>query len=345
MIGDGVSSITVSDSGDRIAYVAETASGWGFWTVPVAGPAAAGVNVAPPFAPGEIPYFGIVLGEPSRALLFVYDTLAPALNLWSAPGAGPAAAGLYLVSTNPEGCTAFPAAVSSVARRIAYTFTCDTPVGNRTNQLWSVPFDGPEAAAVSLGGSFVEGGAIVSSSPSPDGTRIVFRADKLIDEKVELWSVPLEGPAGELVRLNPSLIAAGDVTTFDISPDGTRVGYVADATTNEVFGAWSVPISGPSTLAEPLVSGVVAFGGDVTDLRFTPDSATIVFRGDLSQDERFDLYATPADGSGGREQITNDSGIPGPDRSTGALSGIPPRRPPRRLHRRSERPIRSTSSL
>lgn len=317
VIGDGVTSVGLAESGDRIGYAAETSTGWGFWTVPVTGPAASGVNVAPPLAAGDSPYFGFLVGEPSRALLFVYDAATPTLKLWSAPAAGPAAAGLYLLSDPPAGCTPFPAGWSAATRRIAYSLTCASPVGNRRNQLWSVPFEGPEAAAVSLAGSFVEGGEILSSSPSRDGSHIVFRADRLVDQKVELWSVPIAGSAGELVRLNPSLVASGDVTSFDISPDGTRVAYVADGATNEVFSAWSVPIAGPSTLAEPLVSGIVATGGDVTDLAFSPDSATIVLRGDLSQDERFDLYATPADGSGGRDQITNDSSIPGPDRSTG----------------------------
>ena len=318
VIGEGVSSVTVGDSGDRIAYIAETASGWGFWTVPLAGPAAAGVNVAPPLAAGEIPYFGFVLGEPSRALLFVYDTLAPALKLWSAPGDGPAGAGLYLLSSNPPGCTAFPAAVSSASRRIAYTFTCATPVGNRVNQLWSVPFDGPEAAAVSLAGSFVEGGAIGTKSTSQDGSRMVFLADKLIDEKQELWSVPLAGPAGELVRLNPSLISAGDVTAFAISPDGGRVAYIADQEFNERFSAWSVPIAGPSTHALPLVTGTFV-GRDVTALDFTSNSAKVVFRADLTVDNRFDLYQVPANASAAQEQITNDSFPPGSTHSVGTL--------------------------
>ncbi len=323
VIGEGVTFFTVGDSGDRIGYVAETASGWGFWTVPVAGPAAAGVSVAPPFAPGELPYFGFVLGEPSRALLFVYDTVTPALKLWSAPAAGPAAAGLYLLSSNPAGCTAFPAAVSSAARRIGYIFTCDTPVGNRANQLWSVPFDGPEAAAVSLAGSFVEGGAISTMSSSPDGSRIVFLADKLTDERRELWSVPFAGPAGDLVRLNPSLIATGDATAFAISPDSARVAYVADQEINERFSAWSVPIAGPSTDAVPLVTGSFV-GRDVTNLAFTADSVKVVFRADLTVDNRFDLYSVPADGSATQDRITNDSSIPGPERSTGTLWKLHP---------------------
>ena len=55
--------------------------------------------------------------------------------------------------------------------------------------------------------------------------------------------MPLAGPAGAMVRLNPALVAGGDVeNAVDVSPDSTRVAYVADQTTNETFRAWSVPI-------------------------------------------------------------------------------------------------------
>ena len=174
------------------------------------------------------------------------------------------------------------------------------------------------AEAVSLAGSFVEGGAIGSKSSSRDGSRIVFLADKLIDEKQELWSVPFAGPAGELVRLNDSLIATGDVTSYAISPDGGRVAYIADQEFNERFSAWSVPIVGPSSHALPLVTGSIA-GRDVTHLAFAGDSDKVVFRADLTVDDRFDLYQVPANASAGEEQITNDSFPPGATHSVGSL--------------------------
>lgn len=324
VIGAGVSGSTLPAAGGRIGYLAETASGVGFWSVPVAGPAGSSVRLDFELGTDELLYGGLVVSA-SRIVLLIYNQTTPSVGLWSVPLDGPAAAGVYLLEASPTGCVAFLVAASSSTNRVAYALTCDTPVGDRTNQLWSVPMAGPASDSVSLGGSFVEGGAIQSFSTSPDGQYLVLRADKLVDERFELWSVPIAGPAGEMVRLNPALVAGGDVeNTIDISPDSTRVAYVADQTTNETFRPWSVPIGGPSTLAEPLVTGATAANADVTNLAFTPDSATIVFRGDLSQDERFDLYAAPADGSGGREQITNDSGIPGPDRSTGLLWRLHP---------------------
>jgi len=317
--GAGVSGSTIPAAGGRIGYLAETASGVGFWGVPVAGPAAASVRLDFDLTVEEQIYGGLVVSD-SRVVLLIYNTTTGAVRLWSAPLAGPAAAGVSLLDAAPPGCVAFLVAASAQAERIAYALTCDTPVGDRTNQLWSVPMAGPASESVSLGGSFVEGGAIQSFSTSPDGQYMVLRADKLVDERFELWSVPIAGPAGAMVRLNPALVAGGDVeSSFDISPDSTRVAYIADQTTNETFRAWSVPIAGPSTLAVQLVSGIVAAGSDVTGLEFTPDSASIVFRADISQNDRFDLYSVPADGSATQDRITNDSSIPGPDRSTGTL--------------------------
>ncbi len=193
------------------------------------------------------------------------------------------------------------------------------------DELWSVPMEGPASESVSLAGSFVEGGAISSFSISPDGQYLLLRADKLVDERFELWSVPIAGPAGAMVRLNPALVADGDVeNTFEISPDSSRVAYVADQGANEAFRAWSVPIAGPSAAAEPLVSGILAAGADVTNLEFTPDGTTIVLRGDLSVGDRFDLYSVPADGSAFQVRITNDSSIPGPTYSVGSTWGLHP---------------------
>lgn len=322
--GAGVSGSTLPAADGRIGYLAETASGVGFWSVPIVGPAAASVRLDFEIALDEAIYGGLVVSD-SRVVLLIYNTTTGVVRLWSAPLAGPAAAGVSLLDAAPPGCIAFLVATSASANRIAYALTCDTPVGDRTNQLWSVPMAGPASESVSLGGSFVEGGAIQAFSTSPDGQYLVVRADKLVDERFELWSVPIAGPAGAMVRLNPALVAGGDVeSSFDISPDSTRVAYIADQTANETFRAWSVPIAGPSTLAVPLVSGIVAAGSDVTGLEFTPDSASIVFRADLSQNDRYDLYSVPADGSAGQDRITNDASIPGPQYSVGSTWRLHP---------------------
>ncbi|MEO8198042.1 MAG: hypothetical protein ABI689_15095 [Thermoanaerobaculia bacterium] len=322
VIGGGVLGSTLPAAGGRIGYLAETASGTGFWSVPVAGPAAASVRLNLDLAADELVYGGLVVSA-SRIVLLIYNQTDDTVGLWSVPLAGPAASGVYLLEASPAGCFAFLVSASAGSNRVAYAMTCPTPVGERTNQLWSVPMAGPASESVSLAGSFVEGGAMTSYNASADGERLIFIADKLVDETFELWSVPVAGPAGELVRLNDSLITAGDVTRFAISPDGTRVAYIADQEINERFSAWSVPIVGPSTHALPLVTGSFS-GRDVTALAFTADSDKVVFRADLTVDNRFDLYRVPANASAAQQLITNDSHPPTPERSVGSSFRLHP---------------------
>ena len=303
--GAGVQFFYSSPSSGRVLYLAETAGGLGAWTVPSAGPAAASVRVDPGFASGDLPTALFLLGSPERAVLVFQDASEATMRIWSVPGEGPAGAGLYLLNATPAGCQTLPAAVSEAAGRVAYLHQCPTSSGAQYNQLWSVPLAGPAASAVSLGGAFVDGGGIASISNSADGAHIVFIADKVTLGKDELWSVPFAGPAGSLVRLSESGSSETDVTQFEISPDGARVAYLADSTINERFLAWSVPVVGPSTGTVPLTTTSSA-GRDVTTLEFTPDSGSVVFRADFEEDERWDLYRVPADGSEAEELLTND---------------------------------------
>jgi hypothetical protein len=317
VVGYGVLAVIEPEQGTRIGYIAETSTGFGFWSVPAAGPAAASLQLDPGLAVDELIYGGLVAPDGSRVALFIFNQTTEIASIWSVPLDGPAESGLFLLEAAPAGCLPHTGAVGSGF--LVYALSCDSPVGERTNQLWSVPLAGPANAALSLAGSFVEGGALDSLEISPNGAYLVLRADKLVDEKFELWSVPVAGPAGAMVRLNPALVADGDVEYgVAISPDSSRVAYVADQVTNETFRAWSVPIAGPSTEATPLVSGIVVANSDVRSLAFTPDGAKIVFRADLSENEQFDLYSVPADGSAIQDRITNDSSIPGPTFSVGS---------------------------
>ncbi len=309
VVGGGVSYFMVGATSGRVLYLAETAAGKGLWSVPAAGPAAAGVELDPTLATADVATAAFLIGSPERMILFYYDASQSTMRIWSAPSAGPAAAGSHLLEASPAGCTSSPAGVSLSTQRLAFVHTCPTSAGARDNQLWSVPLAGPAAAAISLGGGFVEGGGIRTLSASADGGHLVFRADKATLDKDELWSVPFVGPAGALVRLSLTGSAATDTQEFAISPDGTRVAYVADPVVNERFSAFSVPIEGPSTLSVPLVTADLA-GRDVTSVKFTPDGENVVFRADLDVDNRFDLYVVPADGSAAEEQLTNDGAFP-----------------------------------
>jgi hypothetical protein len=70
---------------------------------------------------------------------------------------------------------------------------------------------------------------------SPDGRYAVYLADQDTDGVLELYSVPLGGPAAAGIKLNGALVASGDVGFFRISADSGRVVYIADQDANEVF--------------------------------------------------------------------------------------------------------------
>ncbi|NOT30630.1 MAG: hypothetical protein HOP15_09315 [Planctomycetes bacterium] len=92
---------------------------------------------------------------------------------------------------------------------------------------------------------------------TPDGTRVVFRADLDADEVYGIYSALLDG-SQPYVRLNDPLTSTGDVLSFRLSWDGKRVIYMADPFANEVFELFSVPIdrsSSPVRLNQPPVGG------------------------------------------------------------------------------------------
>jgi Tol biopolymer transport system component len=89
-----------------------------------------------------------------------------------------------------------------------------------------------------------------------------------------------------------------------IAPDSSRVLYVADQDTDEVFELYSVPIGGGAAVR---LGPAMHAGGDVFTssfngpphraYAFTPDSARVLLVVDAEQDEVLELYSTPADGS------------------------------------------------
>ncbi len=314
--GTGVAFLRVPGSGTRVAYVAETAGGKQVWSVPAAGPAGANVRLDPGTVGSETIQNIQIRPDSAQVAIQFADTVAFTTRLFAVPLAGPAAAAVLLADANPGGCGAYIADFTPDSSRIVYASFCPVVSGFALNQLWSLPATGPPGAAVSLGGSFADGGTIRAMAISPDSQRVVFTADRLVDERVELWSVPVAGPAAALVRLNPSLVAGGDIQdNFRISPDSTHVAYIADQVSDERYFPYAVPIAGPAASAVSLYQGALAVAADASELAFTPDGSRVVFRFDLAVDERFDLYWAPTDGSAPQTRITNHGVPPAPARS------------------------------
>jgi Tol biopolymer transport system component len=142
-----------------------------------------------------------------------------------------------------------------------------------------------------LNGTLCPAGDVAEYAISPDGNRVVYRADQDADGVSELYSVPIGG--GTPTKLNGALVANGDVHDFAISPDGSRVVYRADQTTDGVDELYSVPIGGGTATK---LNGALVANGDVLDFAVSPDGSRVVYRADQTTDEVIELYSVPIGG-------------------------------------------------
>lgn len=164
------------------------------------------------------------------------------------------------------------------------------------DDVWSVPIGGGTAIRLRPAITLVGSGVSVSPAPpriSPDGQRVVFRANFSDLATLELWSARLDG-TGSVVKLNAPLAVGGDLTSFAISPDGSRVVYIADQAIDGSFTLYSVPITGGTPTR--LSAAVIPSGGDVLEFAVSPDGSRVVYRADHSVDTRDELYSVPLAG-------------------------------------------------
>src|SRR5262249_3552913 len=87
---------------------------------------------------------------------------------------------------------------------------------------------------------------------------------------------------------------------YAISPDSTRVVYLADEERNNRYELYSVPLDGG---APPIkLNATLPTGGNVEDgfdspFLISPDSTRVVYRADQAVNDRFVLLSVPLDGS------------------------------------------------
>src|SRR5690606_22875889 len=117
------------------------------------------------------------------------------------------------------------------SQRVAYCADQDT---DGLIELYTVALDEP-GQSVKLNSTLVEGGKVHSDYEfSSDGSFIIYRADQEEAETHELFRVDLDSP-GVTTKLNPTLVAGGDVEMFRLTADDSRVAYLAEQDTADVW--------------------------------------------------------------------------------------------------------------
>ncbi|WP_145216451.1 GEVED domain-containing protein [Planctomycetes bacterium TBK1r] len=92
--------------------------------------------------------------------------------------------------------------------------------------LFSIPLDGSQPPK-KLNGDFVDGGTIPRFAPflfSTDGQDLYYFADQLVDDKLELFVVPVDGRS-KASRINPSLPSDFDVSWTAVGATETGIAY------------------------------------------------------------------------------------------------------------------------
>ena len=167
---------------------------------------------------------------------------------------------------------------------------------DETFELFSVPIGG--GPAVRLSGDLTTLGDVDAFKINQLSDRVVYQADQNVFGDDELFSVSITG--GTPVQLNGEFAISGaanssDVIEFIISDNLNNVVFLADATTNDQFELFSVPILGGTPVR---VSGNLVDGGDVRfgQFDFSNFEQNVVYVADQNVDGVFELFTAPLSG-------------------------------------------------
>jgi hypothetical protein len=129
---------------------------------------------------------------------------------------------------------------------------------------------------------------------TPDGRRVVFGLDQETLGRDEVWSVPIEGPAGAAVKLSPAApLAAELLGILKLSEDGQFASFLFGVP-GEPHQVWSAPSDGSGPAFE--LHGAYPAGATGVQT-FGNSGHRVVFLADLAVAGRMELWSAPFDGT------------------------------------------------
>jgi len=293
--GAHVDSFGISSDSARVVYVAdEDVSGvHEIFSVPINGSSAPVRLNGPLVAGGDVIPQVDISSDSSRVVYVADEDVDEIRELFSVPIDG-SSAPVQLNGPLVAGGTVISGflSISSDSSRVVYSAD---EVTNEVFELFSVPLDGG-AAPVRLNGSLVAGGDVDYPSVwlAPDASRVVYRADEHTNDRLELFSAPIDGSSPS-VKLHPSLLFGQSVGQVRITPDSSRVVYVSNAIQSFKNELFSVPIDASS--APVKLNPTPVFNGDVLDFAIDPKGRSVLYKGNVLDADLFELFSAPIDGS------------------------------------------------
>ena len=165
-------------------------------------------------------------------------------------------------------------------------------------ELFQVNIASP-GVSVKLNGTLVSGGDVESFAITPDGTAVVYLANQNFNNVVEVFRVLFTNPQAS-VLLNPAFpnLSGKNVKKFAVTPDSTKVVYIANQETVSVDELFQVAFANPQLSSTKLNNSPMVSGGNVTDFVIAPNSASVVYRADQNLFQIFELFLAGISGPG-----------------------------------------------
>jgi len=204
----------------------------------------------------------------------------------------------YISKVNMQGVNEVLAGPYSIIKDFAITvdgdwvvFTLALDVPTKIG-LFSVPIEG--GSFIPLNGTMGDDRAVMDFKLAPNSQTVVYRADELVNEQLELFSAPIDGST-ERVKLLSTIIPNGDVEQYQITPNSLGVVYMADQLVDERVELGAVGINGGVNY---WLNKLMEIDRDVADFAITPSSLGVVFTADKLANETFELFSVSVIGTG-----------------------------------------------
>jgi len=194
-----------------------------------------------------------------------------------------------------------PSSVRVSADGLYAVYVHDAVVDN-AHELWSVPLVGGEP--VRLSGLLPAAATVGHFELAADSQAVVYLAPQDSTGVYELYSVPVAGPEGAWVKLNPELVAGGDVLEFALAPGAARVALIADVETDGIADLWSVPVEGGTATRHRPTFTVLGSTAYEQNLQVSPDGSRAAFLANFSAGGPPELWSARLDGVGGVVELS-----------------------------------------
>jgi Tol biopolymer transport system component len=306
--------------GDRVVFTGlRPADGKrALYSVLANGPTSSAVRLSHLLEPlGWIP--GVSLSpDQSRVVFGAWTDAQEVSELFSAPIAGPTTATVRLNMPLPPGGDVGTSRISPDSTTVVYSAE---QITDGLRELFSVPIGGPATSGTKLNKPLVSGFGAFVSGISADSNWVVYYADQETTSVLDLFRVPIHGPAAVGEKLSDTLAPGESVWRPRISSTD-RVVYIAQLQGDSGAQLYSVSLFGPPA-ARVKINPDLGTNGSVPSLfqgqgfEISPDGSQVAYRADNANlpmgDDVFRLWTVPISGPGDASVLRGATPVTGGD--------------------------------